>query len=96
MFIALVGNDGFIEMIGPHSIVRVAPLAGGSVVVLDDGRRVPTHDDIATLRRRVRAISASAPGRRRLLRRLWMTGRWHATRNRLRLPLRLPLRRTAR
>ncbi|MDO9488508.1 MAG: hypothetical protein Q7J32_09065 [Sphingomonadaceae bacterium] len=88
MFIALVGNDGFIEMIGPHSILRVAPLAAGSVVTLDDGRRLSTQDDIATLRRRVRAVSPSSPGRNRLLRRLWVTGMWHATRNRLRLPLR--------
>jgi len=92
MFIALVGNDGFIEMIGPHSIVRVAPQLGGSIVVLDDGRRVATRDDLATLRRRVRAVSPASPGRRRLLRRLWMTGVWHATRNRFRLPLRRAVR----
>lgn len=88
MFIALVGNDGFIEMIGPHSIVRVAPQTCGSIVVLDDGRRVPTLDDLATLRRRVRAVSPASPGRSRLLRRLWVAGVWHAARDRLRLPLR--------
>ena len=92
MFIALVGDDGFIEMIGPHSIVRVAPQAGGSLVVLNDGRQVPTRDDIAILRRRVRPLSRSAPGRRRLLRRLWVTGVWHAARHRLRLPSRRAVR----
>jgi hypothetical protein len=92
MFIALVGNDGFIEMIGPHSILRVAATASGSIVTLDDGRRVPTQDDIATLRRRVRAIGRAAPGRRRLLRRLWVSGMWQATRRRLRWPLRRPAR----
>lgn len=88
MFIALVGSDGFIEMIGPHSIARVAPMASGSVVVLNDGRSVPTTDNLATLRRRLRGVSPSVPGRARLLRRLWMTGVWHAARTRLRLPLR--------
>lgn len=53
MFIALVGNDGFIDMIGPQVIRRVAPLAAGSVVTLADRRRMPTQDDLATLRRRV-------------------------------------------
>ena len=88
MFIALVGNDGFIEMVGPHSIVRVAPTARGALVVLNDGRSLTTTDNLATLRRRLRGVSPSAPGRTRLLRRLWVTGVWHAARARLRLPLR--------
>jgi hypothetical protein len=84
MLIALVGSDGFIEMIGPEAIARVAPQGRGSVVTLADGRRVATFDDIGTLRRRVRAVSRSAPGRGRLLRRLWVTGMWHRARNRWR------------
>ncbi|MFC3712166.1 hypothetical protein ACFOMD_06275 [Sphingoaurantiacus capsulatus] len=88
MFIALVGNDGSIEMIVPHMIVRAAPCAGGTLVTLSDGRRISSLDDIATLRRRVRAVGHSAPGRTRLLRRLWIADIWHAARARLRLPLR--------
>lgn len=88
MFMALVGNDGCIGMIAPHSILRVAPLAGRSRVTLVDGRRMLTQDDIATLRRRIQAVAHSALGRSHLLRRLWMTGMWHATRGGLRLSAR--------
>lgn len=88
MFIALVGDDGFIEMIASHSIARVAPRHGGSVVVLSDGRCLATIDDLGTLRRRLRAVSPSAPGRNRLLRRLWMADIWRSARARLRRPLR--------
>ncbi len=88
MFIALVGNDGFIEMIGPQAIVRAAPCAGGTLVTLSDGRSIASLDDMATLRRRVRAVGPSAPGRTRLLRRLWIADVWHTARAHLRLPLR--------